>query len=111
MPSVTVRIRRSSKATPRVKAKTVRSFAKRFSVSANRNILSTQAGKRHNMSQKSKRTLLSQKGKTNVNKSLLKTVRAALKLKLPRKANPYIKKNDNLLNVALPKKVSKLFCI
>ena len=110
MSTPTLRVKRASKATEKVKKKTSKSFAKRFSVSGTGLIIATQSGKRHNMSQKSKKQLLRQKGTTTANKSLYKTVRYALGLKVRRDKSQkevYTAKT-NVAYAPLPKAIKKL---
>jgi len=110
MPKVTLRVKRASKATPKIKAKTSKSFAKRFSTSGNGLIMSTQAGKRHNMSQKTKRKLLLSKGTKAAHKSLSRTVRCALNLKLAffQKRDKINKYNCQKSFIIVPKLIKKL---
>jgi large subunit ribosomal protein L35 len=58
------------------KLKANKSASKRYSITGSGIVMSTQSGKRHNMSQKSKRQLLSQTGKTHViSKGLAKRIK------------------------------------
>ena len=110
MAILTARVKRAAKATEKVKKKTSKSFAKRFSVSGTGLIIATQSGKRHNMSQKSKKQLLRQKGTVTANKSLYKTVRYALGLKVRKDKSQkevYVSK-INVAYAPLPKVIKKL---
>ncbi len=92
MPSVSLRVKRASKATPKVKKKTLRSAYKRLKALKSGVIIRTKAGKRHNMSQKSGGQLFRQSGTTAISSSFLKMARFALVIGLGRK---YSKKSES----------------
>ena len=70
-----------------IKKKTRKSYAKRFKETGTGLILATQAGRRHNLSNRTKRSLLGGKGFTVANASLVKLVRYSLGLKHPKVSN------------------------
>lgn len=107
-----MRVRRKALSTPKIKRKTHRGSAKRFSLTGSLKIKVNQAGKRHNMSQKSKDKLLRSKGTKLADKTLSKIVRKSLcvgveKYKISSSCD-YVLKNSASFKFAMPKLFSKV---